>query len=104
MFVFAYLGALSTPPGWPIRLIHLTAAVFVMAAVICAFLATRLRGSGTQFKRDVVAGVGGFSAGFGLIMPFELAPFFFNASGEIMLGTIALILVYPIAVVLFVFP
>jgi hypothetical protein len=37
-------------------------------------------------------------------MPFELAPFFFNARGEIMMATIALILVYPMAAVLFIFP
>lgn len=103
MFVFAYIGSLTTPPGWPVRLIYLTEAAFVIAALVCAFLATRWRGTGRQLKRDVVAVVGGASAGFGLIMPFELAPFFFNVSGEIMLGTIALILVYPIAVVLFVF-
>jgi hypothetical protein len=36
-------------------------------------------------------------------MPFELAQFFFGAKGEIMLGTIVLILVYPVAAFLFVF-
>jgi tetratricopeptide (TPR) repeat protein len=101
MFVFAYLGSVSTPPGWPFRLIYLTEATFVIAALVCAFLARRLRQTGAQFKRDAVAAVGGISAGFGLIMPFELAPFFFNARGEIMLGTVVLIPIYPIAVILF---
>ncbi|MDR3467581.1 MAG: hypothetical protein P4M07_16755 [Xanthobacteraceae bacterium] len=56
----------------------------------------------TQWIRNVIAVVGGFSAGFGLIMPLELAPLFFHAPGEIMLGTIALNLAYPVAVILFI--
>jgi hypothetical protein len=102
MFVFGYLGTLSTPPGWPIRLIHSTEAAFVIVALVCVFLAARLRGTETQLGRDVVAVVGGVSAGFGLIMPFELAPFFFNARGEWMMATMGLILVYPIAAALFI--
>jgi tetratricopeptide (TPR) repeat protein len=101
IFVFGYLGTLSTPPGWPIRLMHVTEASFVTVALVCLFLAIRLRSTGTQPKRDVVAAVGGISAGFGLIMPFELAPVFFNARGEWMMATILLIPVYPIAVILF---
>jgi len=50
----------------------------------------------------MVAAVGGVSASFGLIMPFELAPFFFDVHGEIMLATIVLMLVYPIAAFLFI--
>jgi hypothetical protein len=103
MFVFAYLGTLSTPPGWPIRLIHLTEAAFVLVALVCVFLATRLRGTEPQLKRDVVALVGGISASFGLIMPLELAPIFFGVHGEWMMATMGLILVYPIAAVLFIF-
>jgi hypothetical protein len=102
MFVFGYLGTLSTPPGWPIRLIHSTEAAFIIAALICVFLATRLRSAEVQRGRDVVAVVGGISAGFGLIMPFELAPFFFNARGEWMMASMGLILVYPIAAALFI--
>ena len=48
--------------------------------------------------RGVIAFLGGVSASFGLIMPFELAPFFFHSRGEIMLATIALNLAYlPVA-------
>jgi tetratricopeptide (TPR) repeat protein len=101
MFVFGYLGTFSAPPGWPVRLMHVTEASFVTIALVCLFLAIRLRGSGTEPKRDAVAAIGGISAGFGLIMPFELAPFFFNARGELMMATILLIPVYPIAVILF---
>jgi len=103
MFVFAYLGSQSTPPGWPVQLIYLTEAAFITVAFVCVFLAARLRGTGTSDNRDAVAIVGGASASFGLIMPFELAPFFFNARGETMMLTIVLILVYPIAGALFIF-
>ena len=40
--------------------------------------------------------------GFGLIMPFELAPFFFGVRGEWMMATVGLILAYPVAVLLFI--
>ena len=100
-FVFAYLGTFSTPAGWPIRLMHVTEATFVIVALVCIFLAMRLRGTEAQLKRDIVAVVGGIGAGFGLIMPFELAPFFFNVRGEWMLATVVLILIYPIAITLF---
>jgi len=36
-------------------------------------------------------------------MPLELAPFFFGTRGEIMLATVPLILVYPLAAALFIF-
>jgi hypothetical protein len=102
MFLFAYLGSLSNPPGWPIRLIHITEAAFVVVGFVCVLLATWLRGRGSQWKRGLVAVVGGVSASFGLIMPFELAPFFFNVHGEAMLGTIVLILFYPMAAAIFI--
>ena len=101
MFVFAYLGSLMTPPDWPVKLIYATEAAFVIVSLACIVLA--LKGIDTQSQRDMVATVGGISAGFGLVMPFELAPLFFHARGEIMLGTVVLILVYPFAVALFVF-
>jgi tetratricopeptide (TPR) repeat protein len=102
-FVFAYLASLNKPPGWPIHLMYLTEAAFVVVAFVCVLLAMRLRGTGTQPKRDMVAAAGGVSASFGLIMPFELAPFFFGARGEWMLATILLNLVYPLAAALFIF-
>jgi hypothetical protein len=101
MFLFAYLGSLSTPPGWPVKLMYVTEAALIIAPVACVLLACK--GVGTRLKRDMVAIVGGVSASFGLIMPFELAPFFFEARGEIMLGTVALNLAYPVAAVFFVF-
>src|ERR1700722_9897451 len=102
-FVFAYLGSLNAPPGWPIHLMYLTEAAFVIVAFACLLLAMRLRRNGTQLKREMVATAGGVSASFGLIMPFELAPFFFGVRGEWMMATILLILVYPLAAVLFIF-
>jgi hypothetical protein len=99
MFLFAYLGTLSDPPGWPVHLIYLTEAAFVIVALVCVHVLKRIA---TQWVRDALAVVGGVCAGFGLIMPLELAPFFFHASGEMMLGTIALNLVYPVAAVLFI--
>jgi thiosulfate dehydrogenase (quinone) large subunit len=101
MFVFAYLGSFNKPSGWPLHLIYKTEVAFVIVAFVSALLAINLRTRGTPLMRDVVAFVGGVCASFGLIMPFELAPFFFGAHGEIMLATIALNLVYPIAAVLF---
>ena len=103
MFPFAYIGSLSSPPGWPIRLMHLTEAVFVATAFVCFVLAVSWKGTRSQFKRDTVAAIGGVATGFGVIMPLELAPFFFGTRGEIMLATIALILVYPLAAALFIF-
>ena len=102
-FLFAYLASLSQPPGWPLHLIYATETAFVIVAFTCVVLAMVLRRVGSQWTCDIVAVVGGVSAGFGLIMPFELAPFFFDVHGEIMMASIALILVYPIAAVLFVF-
>jgi hypothetical protein len=102
MFLFAYLGSLGHPPGWPVRLIYATETGFVVATLFCVFQAASLRKGGAQIQRDLVAAVGGVCAAFGLIMPLELAPVFFNVSGEIMLATVALILVYPIAAFLFI--
>jgi thiosulfate dehydrogenase (quinone) large subunit len=98
-FLFAYLGTLSDRPGWPIHLMYSTEAVFVIVAFACAIVLKRIA---TQWVRDALAVVGGVSAGFGLIMPFELAPFFFRAPGEIMLVSIFLNLTYPVAAVLFI--
>jgi hypothetical protein len=103
MFVFAYIAALSGAHDWPVRLIYLTEAAFVIIAFACIILAGTPKGTSTQLKRDIVAVVGGISLSFGLIMPFELAPFFFGVGGEWMMATIALILVYPLASVLFFF-
>jgi thiosulfate dehydrogenase [quinone] large subunit len=99
MFVFAYVASRETPSGWPVHLMHQTEAAFVIVAFVCILLARVLRGIAPY---ELFAVVGGIGAGFGLIMPFELAPFFFGSSGEIMLGTIALILVYPVAIFLFI--
>ena len=77
-------------------------AAFITVTLVCVLLAVYLRRVGTQL-RDLVAAGGGVSASFGLIMPFELAPVFFSARGEIMLATIVLNVVYPIAAVLFIF-
>jgi hypothetical protein len=78
---------------------HQTETALVVVALTCLVLSPFLKRAATCV---VVAVIGGISAGFGLIMPLELAPFFFGARGEIMLGTIALILVYPVAVALFI--
>jgi tetratricopeptide (TPR) repeat protein len=102
-FVFAYLGSLNRPPGWPIHLMYLTEAAFVIVALVCALLARRVRRVGTQLWRDMVATAGGIGVSFGLIMPLELAPFFFGVRGEWMLASVLLILVYPFAAALFIF-
>jgi hypothetical protein len=104
MFLFAEIGKSSEPSGWPVHLMHRTEAAFVVVALICITGAIVWkciggpRSTGAQVVRGVIAFVGGVSASFGLIMPFELAPFFFQSSGEIMLGTIVLNLAYlPVA-------
>jgi hypothetical protein len=99
-FLFAYLGSLNKLPGWPIQLMYLTEAAFVAVAFMCVLIAVISRGKAKQLWRDAVAVAGGVSASFGLIMPFELAPFFFGARGEWMLATILLNLVYPVAAIL----
>jgi len=102
MFLFAYLGSLNSQPGWPTHLIYLTEAIFVAAALVCFVLAVCWKGTRSHIKRDMVAGIGGIATGFGVLMPIELAPFFFGARGEIMLATVPLILVYPLAAGLFI--
>jgi hypothetical protein len=82
---------------------YLTEAAFVTVTFICVLIGMISRSRGTQLWRDAAAVVGGVSASFGLIMPFELAPFFLGTRGEWMLATIGLNLVYPVAAVLFIF-
>lgn len=106
-FLFAYLGSLMTPPGsrpdWPVGLMHATEAALLMSALVCGLIAVVSRGKGTQLWRDAVAVIGGISASVGLIMPFELAPFFFHARGEVMLATILLNLFYPVLAIPLIF-
>ena len=102
-FVFAYLASLSGSRDWPVHLMYGTEAALVAVAFVCIVLAGMSKGRGTQLRRDAIAVVGGISVAFALIMPFELAPFFFGAQGEVMLATILLILVYPFAAALFIF-
>jgi thiosulfate dehydrogenase [quinone] large subunit len=102
MFLFAYLGSLTSPPGWPTRLMYLTQATFIAAAFVCFVLAICWKGTRSHAKRDMVAGIGGIATGFGVLMPLELAPFFFSSRGEIMMATVLLILIYPLAVGLFI--
>jgi 4-amino-4-deoxy-L-arabinose transferase-like glycosyltransferase len=103
MFVFAYIAQSMglSHNEWPLRLIYLTEAAFVIVAFVCVLLAGRLRGTGPQPWRVAVAFVGGVSVSLGLIMPLELAPMFFRVHGEWMMATMVLILLYPIAAVLF---
>lgn len=97
MFVFAYLS--KEESGWPVQLMHQTETALVVVALACLALSPFLKRAATCLA---VAVIGGISAGFGLVMPFELAPFFFGARGEAMLGTIVLILFYPVAVTFFI--
>ncbi len=102
MFFFASLSSANGSREWPVSLMHTFEAGFVLTTLVCIVLAVRWRDCQTEWS-NAVAFVGGVCASLGLIMPFELAPFFFGAKGEIMLGTIVLILVYPVAAFLFVF-
>jgi uncharacterized membrane protein (DUF2068 family) len=104
MFVFAKMAESSEPSGWPVHLMHQTEAAFVITALVCTALAIVWAcigvssSIGAQAVRGVIAFAGGVSASFGLIMPFELAPFFFHSKGEIMLATMTLNLAYlPVA-------
>ena len=99
MFFFASLASQKTPSEWPVRQMHMTEAGFVVVAFLCVLLA---RFAGRIVPYQLFAVIGGIAAGLGLIMPFELAPFFFGARGEIMLASVALILVYPVAIALFI--
>jgi thiosulfate dehydrogenase (quinone) large subunit len=104
MFVFAALGsqAENGEKAWPIHLMHVTEAVLLVVAVVCFLIALFLNRLHVSLKIVVVL-VGGVSAGIGSVMPFELAPFFFGSKGEVMMATIALNLVYPVAIALFIF-
>jgi len=72
-------GPLDTPHDRPVELMRLTEAAFVIVAVVCVVLAMILRSIGTEPLRDRAAVAAGVSASPGLIVPFELAPLFFNA-------------------------
>jgi hypothetical protein len=100
MFLFAWIGQSREPTGWPVHLMHQVEVLFVVVASICLMLAIVWRcfvvskTIGAQVIRGLIAVVGGVSASFGLIMPLELAPFFFHIGGEIMMATMVLILFY----------
>jgi thiosulfate dehydrogenase (quinone) large subunit len=99
--LFAYIASLSGTKDWPVRLIYGTEAAFVATAIICFMLGLFL-GSSRPVVRDAVTIAGGIGAGFGLVMPFELAPLFFHVNGEIMMVSILLIFAYPLAVAFFI--
>lgn len=96
MFVFAAMS--NNTSGWPVHLMHQVEEAFIIAAFGSLVLGVLLKGIAYQ----LFALVGGIGAGFGLIMPFELYPFFFGGRGEVMLGSMVLILAYPVAVVVFI--
>jgi thiosulfate dehydrogenase (quinone) large subunit len=100
MFVFAYLGTLTGSSGWPVRLMYFTELLLIICTIVCLVLAMQLQGEKTE-RAFAVAAAGGVSASFALIMPFELAPFFFGARGEIMMATLLLNLFYIPAAFLF---
>jgi thiosulfate dehydrogenase (quinone) large subunit len=108
MFLFGMIGQSSGTRDWPVHLMHQTETALVTVAFICLVLAVVWgsigvsRGIVAALMRSVVALVGGTSAAVGLIMPFELAPFFFHSHGEIMLGTIVLNLAYIPAAAIFI--
>jgi thiosulfate dehydrogenase [quinone] large subunit len=97
MFVFASMG--NHADGWPVHAMHVTEAAFLLAAFGCLVLGNVLS---KIVPYQLVAAVGGIGAGFGLVMPFELAPFFLGVKGEWMLASICLILAYPIVVPIFI--
>ncbi len=104
MFVFAALGytAASGEKVWPVRLMHVTEATLLGVALACFLMGAFSPRIPKSLKVAAVL-IGGVSAGIGAVMPFELAPFFFGAKGEIMMATIALILVYPMTIALFIY-
>jgi thiosulfate dehydrogenase (quinone) large subunit len=99
-FLFAYIASLSGTRDWPVSLMHQTEAAFVIVAVGCLVTGMIVQ---NRVARDVLAAVGAVSASFGSIMPFELAPFFLGARGEVMLASILLIFAYPVGVIPFLF-
>ena len=94
LFVFGYLV-----PGndWPVTLIRVTEAVFVAATITCFFFAGTVRHDRPEF-RGLLVTIGSISAGIGVVMPFELAPFFFDVRGEVMIASVMLILLYPFTI------
>jgi thiosulfate dehydrogenase (quinone) large subunit len=104
MFLFAYIGSQTgaSHDDWPLRLIYATEGAFIALSILCIFLAARLRRSGPTPWHPLIAIVGGVCVGFGLIMPFELAPMFFGVRGEWMMATMLLIMLYPFAAALFI--
>lgn len=88
--VFAYLSSISNPPGWPIHLMHITEAVFCVLAAFCSFVMLNRPAIFSRRAIEAIAVVGSIALAFALVMPFELAPFFFGARGEIMLATFVL--------------
>jgi len=97
MFVFASMG--NQPNNWTEHVMYATEASFVLVAFACLFLGRQLS---ETVPYQVIATMGGIGDGFGLVMPFELAPYFFGVRGEWMMATIGLILAYPIVVPFFI--
>jgi len=106
MFLFGYLGWKLSPSGWPVELMHATEKVLLALALTSFALAWFVRpmrtGNTRKAVQTILAIVGGVSAGIALLMPIELAPFFFGVRGEWMMATMVLILFYPAAAVPFV--
>jgi hypothetical protein len=58
-FLFACLKTLSQPTGWLSHLMHLADTASVIAVFVCVLFALHLKGTGTQWKRNVVASIWG---------------------------------------------
>jgi len=104
MFLFAYISLKLSLNDWPVGLIRATEVALLLVACGSFVLARRVRDTPMSYrpgKVDIIATIGGISTSIAVIMPFELAPVFFGAKGEIMLATILLIPLYPAAAVLF---
>jgi thiosulfate dehydrogenase (quinone) large subunit len=97
-FVFAWIANANGTKDWPVDLMHQTEAALLGVAFVCFVIAGFAKGIPDALKA-LIALIGGIGAGVGVIMPFELGPFFFGWRGEIMMMTLALIVVYPIAII-----
>jgi hypothetical protein len=87
---FAWIGDKSGSHDWPVGLIRVTEIGFIVAAAACVFVYLKSSWPHKETGRFMLRVLAATATSFALIMPIELAPFFFGVRGEVMLATFAL--------------
>ncbi len=87
ILVFAYVASRFGLKDWPVEWMYAMEAFFVTSAIVCLLMLLRSRSRHKKSHLQLGILIGGICAAFAVVMPLELAPFFFHIGGEIMLAT-----------------